>query len=40
MRLAHADIEVSDGVSQVDVVEREQLAGQQGPACDENQKAE
>jgi hypothetical protein len=42
MRLAHADIEMSDGVRQVDVVEREELSGGQRPTrgCDEEAKSE
>jgi hypothetical protein len=39
MRLAYADIEMSDGVGQIDVVEGEQLAGGQLPARGDNQQA-
>jgi len=39
MGLAHADIEVPDRVSQIDIVERKQLAGHQRPARDKNQQA-
>ena len=40
MRLAHADIEMSDGVRQVDVVESEELAGGQRPTGGYHEQAE